>query len=114
MNANNVLKFPKIGTPHPQNETELNKQFLENKKEYVDEIVNHYSMQVVNRLGMHGCEIFTDEFLNNYAYTTDILRATLYQSLNLEHPFIEHISKGIEELDDALDYDLYDDTDDDL
>jgi len=114
MSANNVLKFPNIGTPPAINETELAKQFLENKKDYVDEIVEHYSMQVVNRLGMHGFDIFSEEFLNDYSYTTEILRATLYRSLKLDHPLIEHIEKGIAELEVVVDFDGEDDFDDDL
>ena len=114
MSANNVLKFPNVGTPPAINETELSKQFLENKKDYVDEIVNHYSMQIINRLGMHGFEIFNDEFINNFSYTTEILRATLYQSLKLDHPFVKHIEKGLEELEDVLDFDMEDDFEDDL
>jgi len=102
--SNNIISFPggKIGDPPAQNTDELAKEFLENKKEYIDSIVDHYATQLVNKLGMHGFEIGQDNFVNNFSYTIETFRATLYQTLDIEHPFLEHMANFIDLIDDEF------------
>lgn len=106
--ANNVIGFPKIGNPPPRNETELGYYFDENKKMYIDHVVDHYSTQLINKLGLHGFGIYEPEFIQNYSFTVETLRSCLYQSIDLYHPFKEYIDQICEELDDEdFDEDIY-------
>ncbi len=95
MNANNVLKFPgatnfkEFSTPEG-----LGNHFEENKKLYLDSIVDFYVSQLINRLGIHGFAIYEDKFLDDFSITVEMLRATLYRSLELEnalHPEMDRI-----------------------
>lgn len=99
--ANNVLKFPNMGLmPKPKNETELGEHFLQNKKIYIDHVVDHYSIQLINKLGMHGFDIYEEDFIKGYSYTIESLRATLYSTLDIYHPFNEHMDDMIEMLEE--------------
>ena len=51
-NANNVINFPKSRTGEdkkPRNNKELQAEFDENKRVYVDHVVEHYSTQLINK-----------------------------------------------------------------
>lgn len=109
-NANNVINFPKSRTGEdnrPRNNKELQAEFDENKRVYVDHVVEHYSTQLINKLGLHGFDIYKPEFITTYSYTIETLRACLYQSIDLYHPFKEHIDEITEELEiEGLDDDF--------
>ena len=65
-NANNVINFPKSRTGEdnrPRNNKELQAEFDENKRVYVDHVVEHYSTQLINKLGLHGFDIYKPEFI---------------------------------------------------
>ena len=101
MSANNVLKFPNIGkVPTARNMEELSTEFLNNKKNYVDHVVDHYGTQLINKLGLHGFDIYEENFIIRYSYTIESLRACLYGTLDIEHPFIEHMEDMLEMLPD--------------
>ena len=86
---------------------ELQAEFDENKRVYVDHVVEHYSTQLINKLGLHGFDIYKPEFITTYSYTIETLRACLYQSIDLYHPFKEHIDEITEELEiEGLDDDF--------
>ena len=76
--------------------------------EYVDNLVDHYSTQLINKLGLHGFDIYKPDFINGYTYTAETLRACLYKSLDLYHPFKDHIEEITDEFEiEGLDDDNY-------
>ncbi len=109
MMANNVLQFPNIGAmPKPKNEKELGERFLRNKKTYIDHVVDHYGTQLINKLGMHGFDIYEDSFVCRFSICIESLRATLYGTLQIDHPFLEMMEDQLELLGDLDDEDLDD------
>ncbi len=98
--ANNVLEFPKSNQNNISKDESLNEYFTKNKKEYIDHVVEHYSTQLINKLGMHGFEIYEKEFIKRYAFTVEAFRATLYLSLDIHHPFKNPIEELVNSFDD--------------
>ena len=78
-----------------ENRDELGEYFTQNKKDYMDHVIDHYSTQLINKLGMHGFEIYDEDFIKRFSYTMETLRSTLYLSLDIYHPFKEHIEEII-------------------
>lgn len=105
MKANNVISFPEGNVvrkiPRPDDLQAFGRQVEQNKKKYLDGICDHYSAQLISKLGMHGFEINNEDFIKNYAYTVEALRSTLYQSIGLYHPLKKHLDKCIGELEKA-------------
>ena len=112
--ANNVLEFPakpdkiarralppeiRDGIADKKARNELGEYFTQNKKEYIDHVIDHYSTQLINKLGMHGFEIYEEEFVKRFSYSMEALRSTLYLSLDIYHPFKEHMDDIIENFD---------------
>jgi len=100
--SNNVIEFPfhENGFTPAQNSEQLLEQFQENKKTYINQVVDHYSTQLINKLGMHGFDIYEDNFIKSFSYTVESLRATLYQSLDIYHPFEDHMGEIMEALEE--------------
>jgi len=93
--SNNVIQFPKFKSD-PQNEEQLDTYFNENKKQYIDYLVDRYCSNLYNKFAGHGFDVMADEFTTNFSYSVETIRYTLYQSLNLEHPLREHIEDMLE------------------
>ena len=109
----NVVKFPraKKDTP-PQSMSEVHAELRENKKTFVDGIVNHYASQLANKIGMHGFKIEDEDFLKDFAFTVEALRSGLYRNLGVSHPFQDLMDETIEQMEieeDELDDDEEDD-----
>lgn len=85
MSANNVVKFPRVKTS-PQTEEEM-EMFLENnKRKFIDNIVDHYGVQLLTKLATHGIEIDRIGFMDDYIFTMELLRASISRNLGLTHP----------------------------
>ena len=100
--ANNVFEFPNVGNI-PKNEEQLSNYFEDNKKNYIDHIVDHYSSQLANKVGMHGFDIYNDRFSADFSCAVEIFRASLYRSLHIPHaltPFMDEMIEKFEFEDD--------------
>ena len=97
MNANNVVNFPSplefkdLSTPEG-----LGKHFDENKKLYLNSICDFYATQIINKMGTHGFGIYDDQFLNDFTMTVECLRATIYRSLEIDHPLHPEMDRMVE------------------
>jgi len=85
----NVIKFPNMSVLPPQNDEELQQKFLENKMAFADFLVDHYMTQLFNSFAGHGFDVGAEEYLNNLQYLAEVMRMTLYNNLNIEHPLNE-------------------------
>ena len=95
--ANNVIQFPAQASYEPQMMgDDMLTRFDENKKQYIDYMIDYYASQLYDKLAMHGFGVEEDEFRKSFIYTIECLRGTLYRDVDLEHPFI----KILEELND--------------
>ena len=101
MKANNVITFPEgnIVRRVPKPDEDLGNTFAINKKKYLDTLTEHYTSNLLHKLGIHGFTINDEDFIRNYAYTVECLRSTLYQSIGINHPLKEHVDKCIEEIE---------------
>lgn len=86
MTSNNIIQFP-TAQVSVELEAEVHGEAEENKRKYVDEIMNHYATQLLNKIAFHGFDIMDDVFVTQYATAVEMLKYTLCESLNIEHEF---------------------------
>ena len=89
-----IIKFPKekMKTP-PQSKKELDAELLNNKVAYVDDVANHYSSSVFNKLAMHGFNVDDDDFIKDYAYTIESLKSCLLRNVGVTHQYKTQLKK---------------------
>ena len=90
-----IIQFPKekMKTP-PQSKKELDAELLNNKVAYVDDVANHYSSSVFNKLAMHGFNVDDEDFINDYAYTIESLKSCLLRNVGVTHPIQNTVEKN--------------------
>lgn len=86
MTSNNIIQFP-TAQVSAELEAEVQVEAEENKRKYVDEIMNHYATQLLNKMAFHGFDITDDVFVTQYATAIELLKYTMCESLNIEHEF---------------------------
>lgn len=85
-----VIQFP-LNKSAPANrnkslsEDELETIF-ERKKIVIDDLVDHYATNLINKLAMHGFDVDSQDFIYDYAFMVEALRSTLYRDVGLKHP----------------------------
>lgn len=89
--ANNVLQFPgtTIKSTKPANTNNMvedAKRVKENKTIFIDRLTDHYGIQLINKLAMHGFDVDNDKFMNDYIFTMETLRACLLRNIGVSHP----------------------------
>ena len=91
-----IIQFPKekMKTP-PQSKKELDAELLNNKVAYVDDVANHYSSSVFNKLAMHGFNVDDEDFIKDYAYTIESLKSCLLRNVGVTHPIQYTVEKDV-------------------
>ena len=91
-----IIQFPKekMKTP-PQSKKELDAELLNNKVAYVDDVANHYSSSVFNKLAMHGFNVDDEDFIKDYAYTIESLKSCLLRNVGVTHPIQDTVEKDV-------------------
>ena len=91
-----IIQFPKekMKTPH-QSKKELDAELLNNKVAYVDDVANHYSSSVFNKLAMHGFNVDDEDFIKDYAYTIESLKSCLLRNVGVTHPIQNTVEKDV-------------------
>ena len=111
--ANNVLQFPKSNTKQtkPANThdpAEDSKRIKENKTVFVDRLTDHYGLQLINKLAMHGFDVDNDKFMYDYIFTMETLRACLLRNIGVFHP-LQKLSDKSEDLIANSEFDIEED-----
>ena len=111
--ANNVLQFPKGNTKQtkPANThdpAEDSKRMNENKMVFVDRLTDHYGLQLINKLAMHGFDVDNDKFMYDYIFTMETLRACLLRNIGVSHP-LQKLSDKSEDLIADSEFDIEED-----
>ena len=111
--ANNVLQFPKSNTKQtkPANThdpAEDSKRIKENKTVFVDRLTDHYGLQLINKLAMHGFDVDNDKFMYDYIFTMETLRACLLRNIGVFHP-LQKLSDKSEDLLANSEFDIEED-----
>ena len=78
-----------------QSKKELDAELLNNKVAYVDDVANHYSSSVFNKLAMHGFNVDDDDFIKDYAYTIESLKSCLLRNVGVTHPIQDTVEKDV-------------------
>lgn len=89
--ANNIVIFPKkpvrdpakLNNPHAHNQEYIDTH----KRKTADSMVENYTDQIAKLLHMNGVNVFTERFVRDYTVFTEIMKATIYRSVDLDHPF---------------------------
>ena len=89
-----IIQFPKekMKTP-PQSKKELDAELLNNKVAYVDDVANHYSSSVFNKLAMHGFNVDDEDFIKDYAYTIESLKSCLLRNVGVNTQYKTQLKK---------------------
>ena len=110
--ANNVLQFPKQLTrskpADTNNSAEDLKRLKENKTVFVDRLTDHYGLQLINKLAMHGFDVDNDKFMYDYIFTMETLRACLLRNIGISHP-LQKLSDKSEDLVADSEFDIEED-----
>lgn len=103
-----ILNFPKdkISNTRPTNTEEEREKFIYNKTKFVDNVVEHYSSQLLNKLMMHGFDMEEENFFSDYVFMVESLRSCLLRNLGVEHQ-IQKISDITNQLiDEDREFDI--------
>ena len=95
--TDNIVSFPKhkIIREGIQNNEELEKVKAKGTLNFADSIVHDMTETILNNLGSIGLDTESETFSKDFHFLVCILSATVYRTLNLEHPFHEFISEHV-------------------
>ena len=111
--TDNVLKFPsdrskQTKPANTNNSAEDARRIKENKTIFVDRLADHYGLQLINKLALHGFDVDNDKFMYDYIFTMETLRACLLRNIGVAHP-LQTLSDKSEDLIAESDFDVEDD-----
>lgn len=100
--TDNILKFPtshvrKTTPANTNNSAEDARRVKENKTLFVDRLTDHYGIQLINKLAMHGFDVDNEKFMYDYIFTMETLRACLLRNVGISHP-LQKLSDKSEDL----------------
>lgn len=84
-----ILKFPdnKVHrTPPATSKAGEARRVLKNKEKFIHKIVEHYGIQLLNKLVMHGFDPEDPKFMYDYIFTMETLTSCLYRNVGIDHP----------------------------
>lgn len=108
--TDNVLKFPddRIKRTKPantNNSAEDRKRVIVNKIYFIERLTDHYGIQLINKLAMHGFDVDDDKFMYDYIFAMETLKACLLRNVGVEHP-LQKLSDKSEEIVAESDFDI--------
>jgi hypothetical protein len=87
--SNNIVKFPKNNPrAHIVMIDEDDEERTKYKHDFVDQAIQDVGKKLMYLLSTKGFDITTPEFNDSYMFTMESLRATLLQSMGINHPFL--------------------------
>lgn len=89
MTANNVVKFPS-GSKNTSDK-DVGELLETNKIRFAENLVDHYGTQLLSKLVTHGLEPDRSDFMYDYLFVMEALRATILRNIGVEHPMHELI-----------------------
>ena len=106
-----ILKFPEDKIKRVQySSTEDEDSFKKNKQKFVEKLVEHYGIQLLNKLAMHGFDVEDNSFMYDYIFSMEALKSCLYRNVGLEHP-LQRLSDMSENIVGESDFDIEEDED---
>lgn len=97
--SDNILQFPKdrIIRKIAQTNNEDIENVARNKAKFVERILDHYGIALINKLAIHGFNPEDDKFMYDYIFAMETLRSCLYRNVGLAHP-LQQLSDKSEEI----------------
>ena len=99
--SDNILKFPqdRVIRKVAQNSNEEKETVQRNKAKFVERILDHYGIALINKLAFHGFDPEDDKFMYDYIFTMETLRSCLYRNVGLSHPLqqLSHVHQDCHE-----------------
>ena len=122
MSNDNIIQFPKdrMVDGHsllPTNEEELVKSISIHRMMLVDEVVNSMFSNMGSKLFLQGFPVDDKAFFQDFVLVGEMLRALLYNSVNVDHPLYQALEDNREKLKDLTekgDLVIMEDEDEDL
>lgn len=95
----NIIDFPKKRKFNPESNEDLQRELLDNKMAYVDELIEFYTAQLVGKFAMHGFKIYDEAFLKDFAFSIETIRSGLYRNMGVSHPFQKMMDDTVDHME---------------
>ena len=84
---NNVIQFPKEKIPGlPQTKEEVYEKIKETQTIYINEMVDMYGKNLLHAISQDGFELAEKDFIKDFAFTLETIRASLYRNAGIDPP----------------------------
>lgn len=85
--TSNIIDFPVKKKFYPESDESLQRELMENRMAYVNELIEFYTAQLVGKFAMHGFKIHDETFMKDFAFSIETIRSGLYRNMGVSHPF---------------------------
>ena len=94
----NILEFPKdkIVRERLPDIEEINKLKEKGLQKFADAVISDIVDNIQDCLDNYGIDVEDESFIKDFNFTNMILSASIYRSLNIEHPMHEYIDKNVQ------------------
>lgn len=94
----NILEFPKhkIVRERLPDIEEINKLKEKGLQKFADAVTSEIVDNILEHLDNYGIDIEDNTFIKDFYFTTMILSASIYRSLNVDHPMHEYIDNNVQ------------------
>ena len=93
----NILQFPKhkIVRERLPDIEEINKLKEKGLQKFADAVSGEVAEHILEHLDSYGIDVENDVFIKDFYFTITILTASIYRSLNIEHPMHSYIDSRV-------------------
>ena len=94
---NNLIEFPKSKIVRESMSAEgMEKIRKKGMKKYADAVAHDLSSLILMELGNYGIDTEGDDFLRDFVLLSGILSASIYRSMDMEHPLQKMIETTVQ------------------
>ena len=101
MQSNNIIRFPKTPPPDIALPQETQLETTKRREIFVQKIVDDLVVTALQKFYDNNFDVKDTDFINDFTFSVETLKATLYRRLELGHPLHPIMDKAIEELNRA-------------
>jgi trimethylamine:corrinoid methyltransferase-like protein len=115
MKQSNIVKFPanKIVREILPNHEEIERNKAKSKQKWAEEVVEDFVANMMDALDNYGITVDGPEFNKDFSTAIDMLRATIYRTMDLPHHLHHFIDNNVEAVIDVSNLTI-DNSEDDL
>ena len=108
MDTADIIMFPSAAihrTPPQNNEAAEKERLKRNKQRFVENVVHHYGIQLINKLALHGFDVDDPTFMYDYIFAMETVRSCLYRNVGIFHP-LQKLSDNSESIVGDSEFDI--------